>query len=128
MCRTSSGRGLAEVGRMAAELGRRARAADWAALGWLFLYFWYFSGVTHLLIKLGDAAGFSGLRQSLTMSLLWLVPLLLWPQRTRGIAALLGILLWLCSLPAFGYYLVYGQEFSQSVIFILFESNLRSEE
>ncbi|MDX5370988.1 MAG: phosphoethanolamine transferase CptA [Pseudomonadaceae bacterium] len=109
---------------MVAKLDRRAGAFDWAALGWLFLYFWYFSGVTHLLIKLGDAAGFSGLRQSLTMSLLWLVPVLLWPQRTRGIAALLGILLWLCSLPAFGYYLVYGQEFSQSVIFILFESNV----
>jgi heptose-I-phosphate ethanolaminephosphotransferase len=97
---------------------------DWRGIGWMFLYFWYFSGVTHLMIKLGDNAGFSGLRQSVLMSLIWLAPALLFPARTRTIAALLGILLWLASLPAFGYFLIYGQEFSQSVIFIFFESNV----
>ncbi|WP_394559753.1 phosphoethanolamine transferase CptA [Aquipseudomonas alcaligenes] len=104
--------------------GATRAGIDWAGLGWAFLFFWYFSGVTHLLIKLTDSAGFSGLRQSLIMSLIWLVPLLLWPARARGIAAVLGGVLWLASLPAFGYFLVYGQEFSQSVIFILFESNV----
>lgn len=103
---------------------RFSQSVDWAALGWMFLFFWYFSGATHLMIKLTDSAGFSGFRQSLTMSLIWLAPLLLWPARTRSLAALMGVLLWLASLPAFGYFLVYGQEFSQSVIFILFESNV----
>ena len=97
---------------------------DWRGIGWMFLYFWYFSGVTHLMIKLGDNAGFSGLRQSVLMSVIWLAPVLLFPARTRAIAAVLGILLWLASLPAFGYFLIYGQEFSQSVIFIFFESNV----
>ena len=27
------------------------RPFDWAGLGWLFLFFWYFSGVTQLLIQ-----------------------------------------------------------------------------
>jgi heptose-I-phosphate ethanolaminephosphotransferase len=101
-----------------------APGIDWRGVGWMFLYFWYFSGVTHLMIKLSDSAGFSGLRQSVLMSLIWLAPVLLLPARTRSMAAGLGVLLWAASLPAFGYFLVYGQEFSQSVIFILFESNV----
>ncbi|SEL21010.1 heptose-I-phosphate ethanolaminephosphotransferase [Atopomonas hussainii] len=98
---------------------------DWRALGWQFLFFWYFSGVTHLLIQLNGDAGFSGFRQATTMSILWLTPTLLWPAQTKRITAVLGLLLGSLSLLSFGYYLVYGQEFSQSVIFILFESNLR---
>jgi heptose-I-phosphate ethanolaminephosphotransferase len=100
------------------------RRFDWAGLGWLFLFFWYFSGVTQLLIQVTGTSGFSGFRQAFLLSGLWLIPVLLFPQRTRGIAAGLGLLLWLASLPAFGYFLVYGQEFSQSVIFIMFESNV----
>ncbi|BAN51056.1 hypothetical protein PCA10_53240 [Metapseudomonas resinovorans NBRC 106553] len=101
-----------------------ARSFDWAGLGWLFLYFWYFSGVTHVLIQLAGASGFAGFRQAFLLSGLWLIPVLLFPGRTRAIAAGLGALLWVASLPAFGYFLVYGQEFSQSVIFIMFESNV----
>ena len=40
------------------------------------------------------------------------------------LAAVIGAVLWLCSLGSFGYFLIYGQEFSQSVIFIMFESNV----
>ncbi|TWH76069.1 heptose-I-phosphate ethanolaminephosphotransferase [Azomonas agilis] len=97
---------------------------DWAGLGWMFLFFWYFSGVTHTLIQLTGTAGFAGFRQALLVSALWLIPLLLFPARARQLAALIGIPLWLCSLSGFGYFLVYGQEFSQSVIFIMFESNV----
>ncbi len=97
---------------------------DWAGLGWAFLFFWYFSGVTQLLIQLTGTAGFSGFRQAFLASALWLVPVLLFPGRARLIAAVVGVLLWLCSLGSFGYFLVYGQEFSQSVIFIMFESNI----
>ncbi|MFZ6045995.1 phosphoethanolamine transferase CptA [Pseudomonas sp. CR3202] len=100
------------------------RPFDWAGLGWLFLYFWYFSGVTQLLIQVTGTSGFTGFRQAFLLSGLWLIPVLLFPQRSRGIAAVVGGLLWLASLPAFGYFLVYGQEFSQSVIFIMFESNV----
>ena len=104
--------------------GASRAGIDWAGLGWAFLFFWYFSGVTQILIYASDSAGFSGLRQSLLLSLLWLVPLLLFPARARLLAGLIGVPLWLCSLAGFGYFLIYGQEFSQSVIFILFESNV----
>jgi heptose-I-phosphate ethanolaminephosphotransferase len=97
---------------------------DWAGLGWAFVFFWYFSGITQLLIQLTGTAGFSGFRQATLASALWLVPLLLWPARARQLAAVIGTLLWLCSLGSFGYFLIYGQEFSQSVIFIMFESNI----
>ena len=102
----------------------RAGRVDWAGLGWAFLFFWYFSGVTQGLIQLTGTAGFTGFRQAFLLSSLWLIPLLLFPARARLLAALIGVPLWLCSLAAFGYFLIYGQEFSQSVIFILFESNL----
>ena len=100
------------------------KRVDWAGLAWAFLFFWYFSGVTQLLIQLTGTAGFSGFRQAFLASALWLAPLLLWPARARQLAAAIGTLLWLCSLGSFGYFLVYGQEFSQSVIFIMFESNI----
>src|SRR3989338_9148039 len=100
------------------------QARNWAGLGWLFLFFWYFSGVTHLLIQLTGTTGFEGFRQAFLMSALWLIPVLLFPARARAIAGGIGLVLWLCSLIGLGYFCIYGQQFSQSVIFILFESNL----
>nr|WP_229731959.1 phosphoethanolamine transferase CptA [Pseudomonas sp. N040] len=99
------------------------KGVDWAALGWMFLFFWYLSGVTQLLLFATDSIGWRGFRQTLLLSGFWLVPLLLVPGQARRLAGMIGGVLWLCSLPAFGYYLIYGQDFSQSVIFILFESN-----
>ena len=99
------------------------QAIDWAGLGWSFVFFWYVSGFTQWLLLATDTAGFSGFRQSFLLSGVWLIPLLLFPVRARRLAGAIGGLLWLCSLPAFGYFLIYGQEFSQSVIFIMFESN-----
>ena len=96
---------------------------DWAGLGRLYLFFFFFSGLTHLLLQLTGATIFVGLRQAILMSLLWLVPVLLFPHKTRAIAAVLGFILWFFSLFSLGYFFVYRQEFSQSVIFIMFESN-----
>jgi len=101
-----------------------AKGFDWAGLGWLFLFFWYFSGITQLLILLSDTSGFTGFRQAFVMSALWLAPMLLFPARTRLLAALIGVVLWACSMASLGYFFIYQQEFSQSVIFIMFESNV----
>jgi heptose-I-phosphate ethanolaminephosphotransferase len=68
-------------------------------------------------------AGFPGLRDALLMSVVWLIPILLWPKQTKVLTALIGATLWLASLTRVGYWLIYGQEFSQSAIFIIFESN-----
>ncbi|SDU93805.1 phosphoethanolamine transferase CptA [Pseudomonas mucidolens] len=103
---------------------KSAKGFDWAGLGWMFLFFWYFSGITQLLIQLTGTSGFSGFRQAFFMSALWLAPMLLFPRRTRLLAALIGVVLWACSMASLGYFFIYQQEFSQSVIFIMFESNI----
>jgi heptose-I-phosphate ethanolaminephosphotransferase len=88
-----------------------------------FLFFFYFSGVHQAIIYFSGIAGFFGLSQSLIMSLLWLVPVMLFPARGKFIAGIAGVLLWASSLFSMGYLALYRQDFSQSVIFIIFESN-----
>ena len=101
-----------------------AAGFDWAGFVWLFVFFWYFSGITQLLIQLTGTSGFSGFRQAFVMSAIWLAPMLLFPRHTRVMAAVIGVVLWACSIASLGYFFIYQQEFSQSVIFIMFESNV----
>ena len=98
-------------------------AIDWKGLAWQYLFFWYFSGVVHLIIFATGTAGFIGTRASIYMSTLWLIPTLLFPQHTRKISAGIGLLLLPFALTSLGYLYIYHQEFSQSVLFIIFESN-----
>jgi heptose-I-phosphate ethanolaminephosphotransferase len=100
-----------------------SQAIDWSGLGWMYLFFWYFSGITQLLLQFTGFVNFFPFGQAAFMSLLWLVPPLLFPRRTRTIAALIGVVLWFFSLFSLGFFCIYKQEFSQSVIFIIFESN-----
>ncbi|WEJ73242.1 phosphoethanolamine transferase CptA [Pseudomonas sp. PSE14] len=99
------------------------KGVDWAGLGWLLLFFWYFSGVTQLLILATGTTGFAGFRDAFFLSSLWLAPVLLLPRFTRGISAVIGLVLWGASLVGLSYFGIYRQEFSQSVIFVMFESN-----
>lgn len=96
---------------------------NWKALLWSIIYFWYFSAITQGLVYFSDIVGFEGFRNSFYLSLLWLIPILLFPKYTRFIAAVIGLVLWGASIGSLGYYMIYGQEFSQSVIFVMFESN-----
>lgn len=93
-------------------------------LFYLYLFFFYFSGVTHALIQFTDSAIFIGLRQAIYMSLIWLVPVIIFPGKTKVITACIGVMLWITSLLSLGYFCIYHQEFSQSVLYIIFESNL----
>ncbi|MCK0155516.1 phosphoethanolamine transferase CptA [Alcanivorax sp. S6407] len=90
---------------------------------WAYLFFLYFSAVPQLLIHVSGMSGTVGTRQAIIMSLLWLVPVLAWPKHVRVWSAVVGVVLWCASLVGFCYWLVFGQDFSQSVIFIIFESN-----
>lgn len=100
-----------------------SKRVDWAGLGWLLLFFWYFSGVTQALLLFSGTTGFAGFRDALFLSTLWFVPVLLLPRLTRTLAAIIGIVLWAASLVGLSYFGIYHQEFSQSVIFVMFESN-----
>ncbi|PCJ93664.1 MAG: hypothetical protein COA46_01125 [Porticoccaceae bacterium] len=90
---------------------------------WAYLYFCYFSVTIQILVYSAGMSGSNGVRDALLMSTLWLIPVLLWPRYSKLIAAVIGLALWLTSLASIGYWLIYGQEFSQSAIFIIFESN-----
>jgi heptose-I-phosphate ethanolaminephosphotransferase len=46
------------------------------------------------------------------------------PETHHALAAVIGVVLWACSMASLGYFFIYQQEFSQSVIFIMFESNV----
>ncbi|AIQ99260.1 phosphoethanolamine transferase CptA [Pluralibacter gergoviae] len=96
---------------------------SWQALVWALLYFWFFSTLLQAIICFSGFSGTNGLRDSLLFSSLWLIPIFLFPARTRAIAAVIGIVLWAASLATLCYYVIYGQEFSQSVMFTMFESN-----
>jgi heptose-I-phosphate ethanolaminephosphotransferase len=96
---------------------------SWKALGWALLYFWFFSTLLQAIILITGFSGTNGLRDSLLYSSLWLIPIFLFPSRTRIIAAVVGIVLWATSLATLCYYVIYGQEFSQSVLFVMFETN-----
>ncbi len=99
------------------------RSFSWSALGWALLYFCFFSTCLQLIIVASGYSGTNGLRDSILFSSLWLIPIILFPRLTKTIAALIGLLLWFTSVAALGYYVIYGQEFSQSVLFVMFETN-----
>jgi heptose-I-phosphate ethanolaminephosphotransferase len=89
---------------------------------WAFVYVGFFSIPFQSLIYVSGMSGTVGLRQALLMSTLWLIPLLIWPRSNKIMTALIGIFLWLGGSVAIGYWLIYGQEFSQSAIFVIFET------
>ena len=91
---------------------------------WLYLYFFFFSGVFQLFLLISGHSGFAGLREPLIYCALPLVPILLWPHKVKIIAATIGLLMLAGAWASLGYWLIYGQEFSQSAIFIIFESNM----
>jgi heptose-I-phosphate ethanolaminephosphotransferase len=88
-----------------------------------FLLFWYLTSVTQLLISLSGAASFEGFKDATISAFLWMIPILIFPRYVKKLTAGLGVLLWLFALPGFGYFLIYGQELTQSLMFIIFESN-----
>lgn len=88
-----------------------------------FLLFWYLTSMTQLLISVSGAASFEGFKDATITAFLWMVPVLLFPHNVKRLTAILGVMLWLFALPGFGYFLIYHQELTQSLLFIIFESN-----
>jgi len=91
---------------------------------WAYLFAAYFSLSYHIPIYANGMSGSIGLRDSLLMSFAWIIPILLLPQHAKKWLAFAGMLMWPAALISLFYFIVYGQEFSQSAIFIAFESNV----
>jgi heptose-I-phosphate ethanolaminephosphotransferase len=96
---------------------------SWKNLWRYFFFFFYFSGVHQIIIYASGIVDITGLFQAIYMSLVWLIPILLLPHYSKIISGLIGTLLWASSLITMGYLALYHQDFSQSVLFIIFESN-----
>ncbi|ECA5251904.1 phosphoethanolamine transferase CptA [Salmonella enterica] len=96
---------------------------SWSALIWILLFFWYFSTLLQLYILASGHSGTNGFRDSLLYSTAWLIPVFLFPDYMFPITAITGMVLWITSIFSLAYYVIYQQEFSQSVLFIVFDSN-----
>ncbi|TNF35301.1 MAG: phosphoethanolamine transferase CptA [Gammaproteobacteria bacterium] len=98
---------------------------QWPQLLKVYVFFIWFSGVTQLLLLAAGKVSAVGLKNVLIYNVLWLlVPV--WMHRwTRHWMVLAGSVLFLCGALSFGYYLMYGQELSQSIFYVIFESNLQ---
>ncbi|OYY48927.1 MAG: hypothetical protein B7X95_08825 [Methylophilaceae bacterium 17-44-8] len=90
---------------------------------WAYVLFWYLTGITQFLIGVTRTGSFEGFKDATITSLLWIIPLLFVPKHAKTMAGVFAVLVWLLALPGFGYFLVYRQELTQSLIFIIFESN-----
>ncbi|MDP2154330.1 MAG: phosphoethanolamine transferase CptA [Methylotenera sp.] len=99
------------------------KASIWPHVAWTFLLFWYLTSTTQLLLSTSGITSFEGLKDTTLTTAFWLIPIFLLPKHTKKVSAILGGTIWLFALPAFGYFLIYKQELSQSLIFIIFESN-----
>ena len=89
-----------------------------------FIFFFYFSAIYQIMYYASGVSGSVGLRESFYLTFLWLIPILIFQKYSKKIALFIGLLLWAGSLANLGYFAIYKQEFSQSVIFIMFESNI----
>jgi heptose-I-phosphate ethanolaminephosphotransferase len=90
---------------------------------WAYALFWYLTGITQFLIGVTRTGSFEGFKDATITSLLWIIPLFFVPKHAKTMAGVFAVLIWLLALPGFGYFLVYRQELTQSLIFIIFESN-----
>ncbi|MDF7669668.1 phosphoethanolamine transferase CptA [Orbaceae bacterium ESL0721] len=99
------------------------RQFKWSSLIFTTLFFCYFSVALQLVIFCTGHTNVNGLRDAFIYSLIWLVPILFFPNYTRKIATVFGIIVGGLSLIPVLYFTIYGQEFSQSVFFIMAESN-----
>ena len=100
------------------------RKFSWSALIFVILFFTYFSIGLQLYIFISGHANAIGLRDSIIYSLIWLIPVLIFPNQTRKIVTVYGLIVGSLSLISISYFIIYRQEFSQSVFFVMAESNL----
>jgi heptose-I-phosphate ethanolaminephosphotransferase len=108
-------------------MSRENRAA-WVNVLWLYLFFWYFSGLPQIVYLLSSTGEPALLLDTFPLSLIWLAPALLLPRRAPAVCAVLGLLLWSASLIGLGYFGIHRHAITQSVVFAMFESNPKESE
>jgi len=96
---------------------------NWKKLGKYYAFFLFFSLPYQIIIYIAGMSNTVGIREAILRSSLWLIPILLLPKYTKKTAGFIALILWAASIVSWSYFYVFGQDFSQSVLFIIFESN-----
>lgn len=91
----------------------------------MFLYFFWFSGSLQLLLLITGKTSGVGFRNVLVYSLPWLIIPLWFHVHARRWMLVTGLLMSVCGLLGLGYFLMYGQELSQSIFYVIFDSNIQ---
>jgi hypothetical protein len=71
---------------------------------WVFLLFWFLTGLTQLLLALYGAASFEGFKDATITTLFWLLPIIIFSPYAKKLSAGLALIIWLTALPGIGYF------------------------
>ena len=88
-----------------------------------FFFYFFTAGIVQVLLFAAGKVGPQGIFDAILVSFLWLIPSLLLPKHQKRINLIIGICIFILNLPAFGYFLIYQEEITQSLYFIIFDSN-----
>lgn len=89
----------------------------------VYLFLLYVSSAVPFILYLADVIGFRAVRDALVVNFIWLIPVIVFSNQLKRTLKIIGAILLFFSLPAFGYFYIYHSEFSQSLIFILLDTN-----
>lgn len=88
-----------------------------------FFFYFFTAGIVQVLLFTAGKVGPQGIFDAILVSFLWLIPSLLFPKQQKRINLFIGISIFILNLPSFGYFLIYQEEITQSLYFIIFDSN-----
>jgi heptose-I-phosphate ethanolaminephosphotransferase len=89
-----------------------------------YLFFIFVTGAAQIYLSFFHYSNFEALKDIVAISLLWTLPVIIFPNRAKKITLYMGIPFVLLALPSVFYAIIYKQELTQSLFFIIFESNI----
>ncbi len=89
-----------------------------------YLFFVFITGAAQIYLSFFYYSNFEALKDIVAISLLWTLPVIIFPNSAKKITLYMGIPFVLLALPSVFYAIIYKQELTQSLFFIIFESNI----
>ncbi|MFZ8988364.1 MAG: phosphoethanolamine transferase CptA [Methylophilaceae bacterium] len=95
-----------------------------ARLFYYYLFFIIITGSSQLYLSVSHHSSFEALKDVVFICLLWILPIIIFSNHAKKIAMAMGVIFTLLALPGLFYAIIYQQELTQSLLFIIFESNI----
>ena len=89
-----------------------------------YLFFLFITGSSHFYLSLSLHSSFEAIKDIVFVGLLWILPIVAYPKHAKNIAFIMGVIFILLALPGLFYAVIYQQELTESLMFIIFESNM----